>query len=243
VNLGQYFSYHYDGGAFVQGGIAHLSAILVIIVMIFAAWRFPFSKKHRWVIRIGMAFLLLVNEIFWHLWHAYFNLWTLQTLLPLNLCNLMVIVSVLTLITRNQIGYEFIYLLGIPAAMQVLITPALGSWGFPHILFFQIFISHGGIVFAALFLTLSERMQPEGWGAVRRVVLWATLYAAVIFILNQYLGSNYLFLAYKPPAVTLLDYIGPWPWYIISMEVIGLLLVVVLYLPFHLKRFPNEQST
>jgi hypothetical integral membrane protein (TIGR02206 family) len=124
-------------------------------------------------------------------------------------------------------------LLGIPAASQVLITPALGIYGFPHILFFQIFISHGGIVVAALYLTLVEQMRPRSWRAVWRVAVWATLYAVAIFFLNQVLGSNYLFLAYKPPAVTLLDYLGPWPFYFLSMELIGIVLLVLLYLPFH----------
>ena len=141
--------------------------------------------------------------------------------------------SAWTLLTKNQTGYEFVYLLGIPAASQVLVTPALGPYGFPHALFFQIFISHGGAVIAALYLTLVERMRPASWGAVRRVAAWTSLYAFGIFLLNQALGSNYLFLAHKPPAATLLDYLGPWPWYFISMEAIGLGLVILLYLPFH----------
>jgi len=49
------------------------------------------------------------------------------------------------------------------------------------------------------------------------------------------LGSNYLFLAYKPPAATLLDYLGPWPWYFLSMVAIGLALASLLYLPFWIK--------
>jgi hypothetical integral membrane protein (TIGR02206 family) len=58
--------------------------------------------------------------------------------------------------------------------------------------------------------------------------------------INAVLGSNYLFIAHKPDAQTLLDVLGPWPWYILSMEVIGLVVFVLLYLPFWLR--PSRQS-
>jgi hypothetical integral membrane protein (TIGR02206 family) len=186
------------------------------------------------MVRFILAAWLFLNELLWHVWHAVYGLWSVQELLPLEICNLMVLVSVFTLLTKSQPGYEFIYLLGIPAASQVLITPALGPYGFPHILFFQIFISHGGIVLAALYLTLVEGMRPRAWRVVWRVAFWTTLYAGVVFFLNGLLGSNYLFLASKPPAATLLDYLGPWPWYILSIVVIGLALAILMYLPFHL---------
>jgi len=233
--MADYFAYLYSGEPFVQFGGAHLAALLVILLLPLGLWRFKPDQKQRRAVRLILAFLLLANELFWHAWHVFYGLWSLETMLPLNLCNLMVFASAWVLLTQNQTGYEFVYLLGIPAASQVLVTPALGPYGFPHVLFFQIFISHGGVVVAALYLTLTEGMRPVSWAAVWKVAAWATLYATAIFFFNQVLGSNYLFLAYKPPAATLLDYLGPWPWYALSMEVIGLALLVLLYLPFHRK--------
>ncbi len=228
-----FFAYDYSGAPFEQLGAAHITALLVIFGLVLGLWQARPGPRPRRAVRLTLAVVLVVNELFWHAWHAYYGLWSVQTLLPLNICNLMVFASAWTLITKNQTGYEFIYLLGIPAAGQVLVTPALGIYGFPHVLFFQIFISHGGVVLAALYLTLVEGMRPASWRAVGRVAGWTTLYALAIFFLNQILGSNYLFLAYKPPAATLLDYLGPWPWYFLSMEAIGLALVVLLYLPFY----------
>ncbi len=234
-NMGPYFASDYHGTPFAWLGAAHLGALLVIFALVLLGWRLELSPRGRRAVRFGLAGLMLANEIFWHAFHAYHGLWSLQYLLPLNLCNVMVLTSVFTLLTRHQVGYEFIYLLGIPAASQVLITPALGSYGFPHILFFQIFISHGGIVLAALYLTLGEGFRPRSWRAVAVVTLSATLYTILIFCINPLLGGNYMFLAYKPPAATLLDYLGPWPWYILTGEAIGLALIALLYLPFHLK--------
>lgn len=232
----EYFSFPYHGPPFVQLGAAHIIMLLVILGLVLGMQRFPPPARQRWKIRATLAIALLVNELGWHVWHAFYGLWSVQVMLPLEICNLMVILSVWVLLTKDQTGYEFIYLLGIPAASQVLITPALGPYGFPHILFIQIFISHGGILIAALYLTLVEGMQPRSWHSVIRVAGWTTLYAVLIFFVNQIIGSNYLFLAHKPPAVTILDYLGPWPWYILVMEMIGIVLVILMYLPFNTKK-------
>lgn len=242
-----YFSYPYSGGAFVPWGAAHLGALLLIALLALglpalSPRRLPQAGGLRRAARLGLAFLLLGNELFWHAWHAHYGLWTAQALLPLNLCNLLVFLSVFALLTRNQLAYEFVYLLGIPAASQVLLTPALGPFGFPHILFFQIFISHGGVVLAALLLTCVEGLRPSSWRSVRRVAAITLLYATGIFFLNPLLGGNYLFLAYKPPAATLLDWLGPWPWYILSMVGIGLALLVLMYLPFAIQDRRRNQA-
>jgi hypothetical integral membrane protein (TIGR02206 family) len=238
--VGPYFAYTYGGPAFVQLGVAHIGALLLIMSLALASWKLPLKKEQRRVVRWTLAALLVINELGWHAWHIFYGIWTVQALLPLNLCNLMVFASAWTLVTKNQTGYEFVYLLGIPAASQVLITPALGPYGYPHVLFFQIFISHGGIVLAALYLTLGEEMRPRSWQSVRRVAGWTMLYALAVFWLNQVLGSNYLFLAYKPPAATLVDYLGPWPWYILGMVAIGFGLVTALYWPFHIQDMHSE---
>lgn len=232
--MSPYFAYNYQGPAFVQWGGPHLAALFVLGGIMLVCWRIHPAASRRQVIRLSLAGLLFGNELGWHAWHAFYGLWTVKALLPLNLCNLMVFLAVWVLLTRDQTGYEFLYLLGIPAASQVLLTPALGPYGFPHVLFFQILISHGGIVLAALYLTRVEQMRPRSWRAVGRVILWTTVYASLIFFLNRFLSSNYLFLAHKPPEATLLDYLGPWPWYILSMELIGVVLVTGLYLPFYL---------
>jgi hypothetical integral membrane protein (TIGR02206 family) len=231
----QYFAYNYAGPPFVQLGAAHVGALGILFLLALGSWRWQMDMGQRGALRGVLAGLLLANELGWHAWHIHYGLWTVETMLPLELCNLMVLTSAWTLLTRSQTGYEFIYLLGIPAASQVLITPALGPYGLPHILFFQIFISHGGVVLAALYLALGEGMRPRSWRSVRMVAGWTLLYALAVFWLNRVLGSNYLFLAYKPPAATLMDYLGPWPWYILSMVAIGLLLACALYWPFHMR--------
>lgn len=54
-------------------------------------------------------------------------------------------------------------------------------------------------------------------------------------LVNPLLGSNYLLIAYKPDVASLLTLLAPWPWYILEFEGIGLLMFLILYLPFAIR--------
>ncbi len=83
-------------------------------------------------------------------------------------------------------------------------------------------------------MTVVEGFRPT-WKSLLRVALWINVYMAVVFGVNMLIGSNYLFVAHKPPTASLLDLLPPWPWYILWMEAIGLVMCLILYLPFAIK--------
>jgi uncharacterized membrane protein YwaF len=59
---------------------------------------------------------------------------------------------------------------------------------------------------------------------------------------NVAFGTNYMYLLRKPSAPTLLDHLGPWPWYLAGAELVGLLLFLLLYLPFRRRRPPERPA-
>ena len=124
--------------------------------------------------------------------------------------------------------------MGIGAATQALLTPDAGRYGFPHFRAFQTVISHGSIVMAAVYMTVVEGFRPY-WRSFMRLIVWLNVYMATVFVINQLIGSNYLFIARKPETASLIDVLGPWPWYILSLEAIGLAICLLLYLPFAIK--------
>lgn len=211
----------------------HLIALAIIILfnvgLIYVGRRADAVARAR--LRGALAAILLVNEAAWHVWNWAVGRWTLQTMLPLHLCSVMVFASAAMLLTRHYTLYELLYFLGIGAASQALLTPDLGIYGFPHFRFFQTFISHGLIVTAAVYMTLVEGYRPY-WRSLVRVAVLGNLYMIVIFVLNQVIGSNYLFIARKPDTPSLIDVLGAWPWYILSLEAIAVVLCLLLYLPF-----------
>jgi hypothetical integral membrane protein (TIGR02206 family) len=138
------------------------------------------------------------------------------------------------LATKNYQIYEFMYLMGIGGAIQALATPDLGIYGFPHFRFFQTFISHGLIVTAAIYMTTVEGYRPT-WKSIWRVFVWMNAYMVIVFFINTAIGSNYLFINHKPETASLLDMLPRWPIYILYVEVIGMITVLLLYLPFAIK--------
>ncbi len=179
----------------------------------------------------GMAALLWGNEIIWHWWHWRSGLWYLETMLPFHLCTVMVWLGGWMLIRRDRRVYPFVYLLGMAGALQTLATPDLGQYSFPHYRYFAMFLSHGLIVLSALYMTLVEGFRPT-WADVRRVILWANVYAVGVFFINLRLGSNYLFINRKITTPSLLDLLPPWPWYLPYVEALGILNILLFYAPF-----------
>jgi len=234
--MSQFFAKDWTGAPFIWFGAAHIIALLTIVLLnLLLIWfgRHT-SEKTRRTLAYVMAGVLWANELSWHLWNAFTGQWTIQTMLPLHLCSLLVWTGALMLVTKNYAIYEFCYFLGIGGALQALLTPDLGIYGFPHFRFFQTYISHGLIITAALYMTVVVGSRPT-WKSLLRVAMWMNVYMVVVFVLNQLIGSNYLFIAHKPPTASLLDLLPSWPWYILWLEVIGLVICLLLYLPFAVK--------
>jgi uncharacterized membrane protein YwaF len=55
---------------------------------------------------------------------------------------------------------------------------------------------------------------------------------AVVGLANWLTGGNYMFIARKPNFPTLIDALGPWPWYLISLELVALAAFALVYLPY-----------
>jgi hypothetical integral membrane protein (TIGR02206 family) len=229
----QFFAKDWSGAPFIFFGAAHIVALLVVVLLnVFLISRYKNTpEKARRTVAYVMAGVLWANELSWHLWNAFTGQWSIQTMLPLHLCSMLVWTGALMLVTKNYSIYEFCYFLGIGGALQALLTPDLGFYGFPHFRFFQTYISHGLIISAAIYMTVVEGFRPT-WKSLVRVALWINVYMAVVFGINMLIGSNYLFVAHKPLTASLLDLLPPWPWYILWMEAIGLVMCLILYLPF-----------
>jgi hypothetical integral membrane protein (TIGR02206 family) len=234
--MSQFFVKDYTGAPFELFGSAHLVALALVVLanILLVSSRSRFSPQGKHIFRYGLAAILVINELAWHLWNYFTGQWTVQTMLPLHLCSVLVWVSWYMLLTRSYAIYEFAYFLGIGGATQALLTPDAGIYGFPHFRFFQVIISHGAIVTAAIYMTFVEGYRPY-WSSLVRVAIWGNVYMAAIGLVNWLIGSNYLFIAHKPDTPSLIDVLGPWPWYILSLEAIALVMCLALYLPYALR--------
>ena len=66
---------------------------------------------------------------------------------------------------------------------------------------------------------------------IKNAIIGANVYLVFSLIVNLLSGGNYFFTMRKPDAATILDYMGPWPWYLISGQILMVFLFFLLYLP------------
>ncbi len=183
-----------------------------------------------------LAAILVAAELGWWIYLAATSARDsdLATAIPLQLCDAAIFIAALALLIRTQILVEVTYFWGLAGTIQALITPDLPQH-FPSFPFFQYYTAHGGIVTAALFLVVGLGQWPRR-DAVLRVLAITIAYALVIGAIDAATGANYLYLRSKPAGGSLLDLLGPWPWYIASAAVIAIALLLILDAPFRLFR-------
>lgn len=150
--------------------------------------------------------------------------------LPFYLCDVVAVVLAVALITRRQRWAEIGYLWGLAGTAQGLLTPTLYfDWNAPE--YYAFFAEHGGVPVAAAALVWGMGLRPQP-GAFRRIVCWSWVFMAGVGLLNILLDTNYAFLRHKPEVASLFDYMGPEPWYLLTLQAIAFGLYALLLLPF-----------
>jgi len=242
--MDQFFTRDYTGDPFQLFGAPHLIGLGICFLSFIALFLIGprFSVRQQVCFRYTLVAILLVNEILWQWWNWTTGQWLIQEMLPLNLCSMLIILSAIMLVTKRPVLFELVYFLGIAGATQVLLTPNAGMYGFPHYRFFQVIVSHWAIVTAGVYVVAVERFWPT-LRSVFRVLIILNIYAVITGIVNILLDSNYLFIAEKPDTASLMDILPVWPWYIPVLEVIAVLFVMLLYLPFVPKKSMQRNTT
>lgn len=156
-----------------------------------------------------------------------------DNLLPFHLCDVAAIVAGLALVTRRPLFCALTYFWGLAATIQGLITPAL-TVGFPAPPFMMFFVHHFAVVIAALYLPIVTGWRPKLpiWKTPLEVMGWSLLYLLFAMTMNRLLGSNFAFASHKPFNPSLIDHLGPWPWYLFSMLGLATVFYLLLALPF-----------
>lgn len=235
--MSDFFSVEYTDVPLQIFGSKHLTvvAIFALVWLSFFYFRGVWNDKQRNAVRAALAIALGVNEIGLHIWSAYWGIWNVQTMLPLHMCSVMVWITVYTAMTDNRSLYDFTYFLGIGGALQAVLTPVdVIPYDLPHYRSLQSLLAHGLLMTIPLFMTIVEGCRPT-LASFKRIFIWVNVYMVVIFFVNQAIGSNYLFVAAKPPSPTLMDALSPWPWYIPQLEILAFVIFFIMYLPFLIK--------
>jgi hypothetical integral membrane protein (TIGR02206 family) len=218
---------------FERFGSAHLLAMaLAVTVPLALAWivRASNSAKLAKAICHVLAGMLIANEMIVLVAFHFQGTASFKDILPMHLCDWALVASVITLLWPGQVVYELAFFWAIAGSSMAVLTPDV-QFGFANLGTLLFFIAHCGVIASMLYVTFALRMRLY-LKSLPRIFAISQIYLAAAFLINFLLKTNYGYLRAKPQQPSLLDYLGPWPLYILSIEVVGALALLIIYAPF-----------
>ncbi|WP_035615549.1 TIGR02206 family membrane protein [Haloferula sp. BvORR071] len=203
------------------------------------------SPRNERIARCILAFLCLAAFAYTQFaWSMYEGDEDLDSALPLQLCDIAAFVGGFALLTQKRLLAVLTYFWGLAATVQALATPAI-TIGFPHPAFVAFFVHHFAVVGAAFYLPIVNgwRAERPWWKDPLRAWLWANVYFVGVMIVNKSMHTNFGFTEHKPVNPSLLDQMGPWPIYLIWMQVLCVVLFCLLSLPILTKKSSTQKES
>lgn len=200
------------------------SNIIFFIFLLFIA-NF-FDKRHFAKITAIVIFILKLVELSYR--HLYNNEEIFE-LLPLHLCNITLIFVIIMMLSGSKSLFQLCFYWSVGAIFAVA-TPDV-KYSFPNFMTVSFFITHFYILFAVAYFYLYFSFRPAIWGYFT-AFFTINIICLSVYFLNVHLGTNYLYVNRVPSFSSPLNYFGEWPYYIIVVELIYIILTYLLYLPF-----------
>jgi hypothetical integral membrane protein (TIGR02206 family) len=207
----------FTGQHYLLLGIFAVGCVVVVLIGRRHRGRPSEVALRRWFAVVLLAFTVPLSIVF-----LLPGQWDLGASLPIQLCDLAWIAAAVALWTCWDWAIALTYFWGLTLSIQGIITPSLGQ-SFPDVRYFGFWGRHFFIVWAAVLLTAGLARAP-GWRGYRFTVAATAIWAVLVIGFNFLAGTNYGYLNRKPPTASILDLMGPWPFYV-GAE-IGILLVV-----------------
>jgi hypothetical integral membrane protein (TIGR02206 family) len=220
---------------FVAYGPSHLTVLALfvvgIVVLVLVGRRQSEAQAQRFS-RVMAALLLIVflGVLVYKLFHP-----ALTSSVPLQLCDLAEVTVAYALWSKKQWAYALTYYWGLVLSSQALLTPDVDGPDFPDRSFLTFFALHLLVVWAAVYLTWGRRMRPT-WRNYRFAIVATLAWAAFTLVFNFLAGTNYGYLNHKPPIDSILDFLGPWPVYLLVEITLVALIWALMTWPWERKR-------
>lgn len=229
--------------AFQTLGVAHLltlSCTLAAGVVVPWLAKSSLCRFQQRQLGVTLGWIVAGSYFVW-VWLSLGNgSFALRTHLPLHLCWVGNLLLPLAMTNQSRRLSEVVYYWGIVAGIQAALTPTV-QVSFPHPEFIRYVLAHNGMAVTLIYAVVVYDFRPTASGITYAFVAGNVL-AALAIPVNLLLDANYLFLSHKPEGQTLLNYLGPWPWYVVAGELLALVHFIAAYLPF-LATSPEERGT
>ncbi|WP_397362079.1 TIGR02206 family membrane protein [Olleya sp. R77988] len=218
------------------GSLEHLLPIILAIALCMAIFQFVKRKSESVKIKVFQVLGVFVScfiTIF-HLCQIVQGGYSLQSDLPLYLCSFMALFIFIFTSTRKFLLFEVLLFWIIVGTSQGVITPDI-EVGFPSFDYFRYWIVHLGLIIIIAYAIVILKMKPN-LRSVIKSFLALQVYLIILMLINKLLDANYSYLNKKPESGSVLDYLGEWPNYIITVQLLLIPVFLLIYMPFFLTR-------
>ncbi len=157
-----------------------------------------------------------------------------EEILPLHFCDIMLVCCAWSMLKPTSWISNCAYFCALAATTQALITPSL-EYDYPTPVYFSFFASHALVILCALFIPIVFKWIPAASGKFM-AQFFGIGYLIIIYPINIMMNTNFGFVRYIPSSDSILTFFGPWPWYLITMQFIGFVILFLLDIPFRSKR-------
>lgn len=206
----------------ILGGVAILGTLLAVVQRTLLRG----SK----VLRIAVGIVLLADTLAWYGYQLFLRQPLFPDHLPMELCDITLVLVLVVLLAGHAAVFDIVYYFALAGTSMALLTPNLWEQ-FPSLATGQFFFAHGVVVASVLYLVLSRQFHPRP-GSVGRALVALNVWAVIAGSFDSIYKTNYMYLRHKPQSGSLLNVLGPWPWYIGGGEVLAVILFLLLYFPF-----------
>ena len=205
---------------------------LLLGILIVASKRL--SDRQNLLLGRLLSVFMSVSVMVWAGLHVVFERFNTAIDLPLSICNLFALLAPLLFWNPSHRRLEIIYFMVMCGTLQAIVTPDLYV-GFPGYGFFKYWIVHIGLVLIVIHHLLSFKLYPRPKAMIAAFV-WLNIYLLSLVPINFWLDANYFYLMEKPVNPSILDYFGPWPWYILVTEGLAFVFFAIAYVPIAIAR-------
>jgi hypothetical integral membrane protein (TIGR02206 family) len=157
--------------------------------------------------------------------------------LPLHVCDLVTLFVPLALFFDWRPARTLLYFWGLALCTQGFVTPDLQD-GPAKLGFWSFWLSHFSVVGGALYDVAARGYRPT-WRDYRLALTASLLYVAIILPLDLLLAVNYGYVGPTTPGQpSLVDVLGPWPWRVPIIVLLGAIAMTLLMVPWHFVPHP-----
>ena len=219
--------------------IANIFSVLYIIIIMSIGK--SLSKKNRITFIKYFVYLFISIYAIYHIMHIVGGTWSLDKRLPFHLCGFSSVITCFILfIDKKQIWFEFLFYAGVLGGLNALLTPLIDNYTGTSFFYIEYFYSHTSIIILPLYMYYYMGMELTKYSWLKSFI---ALNIILVFLMpfDFLMDANYMYLK-EPPAVNHPLVSGDWPYYLVNLEFVVLILLFFTFSLFNSPLLSNKNT-